>query len=287
MKHRLSAVRLWVVGFVLIAALGAAGCTSIRTRVWMNEGHKLYKAQKYEQAIVEYKKIVAIDPDNWPANYQIAMSYLAMYHPGSTHEKDIEYADNSVAGFERLLALQAPDKETEEKVRNYYVALLRSTDKMDKIVTYYDGLLEKDPRNTTYIAQLAEIYAKKGDFPSAMKYYTLRAEIEPKNKEAWYTIGVLSSARAKEFGPILPMEEVDQTIDEGIKAMDKALAIDPNYFEALVWEGILYRQKSSQLASQMKNEEAGEAFTRAEELKKKAEEIIKKQKAADQVQKGA
>lgn len=272
-----------VVGLLLVMA---TGCDTVRTRVWMNEGNKLYKGQRYEEAIELYKKIVAIDSNNWPANYQIAMSYLAMYHPGSTHPKDIEYADKSAVGFEKLMTLKAPDKETEDKIRNYYVALLRSADKMDKIVAYYDGLLKTDPRNTTYIGQLAEIYAKKGDYPNAMKYYKMRAEMDPQNKEAWYTIGVVNSQRAKDFGPTLPVEEVDQTIDEGIKAMDKALTIDPNYFDALVWEGILYRQKSSQLASQMKNEEAGEAFTKAEALKKKAEEIVKQRKATSP-QKGA
>lgn len=281
MKGRILAAS--VLGLFL---LSTAGCSSVRIRVWMNEGNKLYKGQRYEEAVEEYKKILTIAPDNWGANYQIAMSYLAMYHPGSTHPKDLEYADKSAAAFERLLTLKAPDPDTAEKVRNYYVALLRSADKMDKVVAYYDALLKKEPNNPTYVAQIAEIYAKKGDFPNALKYYQMRTQIDPKNKEAWYTIGVVCSDRVKSFGPTLPMEEVDQTIEMGIKSMDKALELDPNYFDALVWEGILYRQKSSQLASQMKNEEAGEAFNKAEELKKKAEEIAKK-RSTGALQKGA
>src|ERR1043166_8940191 len=95
------AVSVLSLALLLTLAVVSSGCTSIRTRVWMNAGNKYYKAQKYEQAIGEYQKIVAVDPGNWPANYQIAMSYLALYHPGSTHPKDLEYADKSTAEFEK------------------------------------------------------------------------------------------------------------------------------------------------------------------------------------------
>src|SRR5712691_3239992 len=200
MKGRLQGAIL--VGWVLVLV---AGCTTVRTRIWMNEGNKLYNAKKFEEAIEEYKKIVGIDPGNWSANYQVAMSYLAMYHPGSTHPKDVEYADKSAVAFEKLLTLQAPDTQTAGTVRNYYVALLRSAEKTDKVIAYYNSLLKKEPKSPTLISQLAEIYAKKGDFQNAMKYYKMRTDIEPSNKEAWYTIGVVCWYRVKEMGPTLPV----------------------------------------------------------------------------------
>src|SRR5262245_12738604 len=104
---------------LLVALAGTARCNTIRERVLLNNGHKLFKAQKYEEAIEEYKKILAFDKDNWAANYQIAMSYLAMYHPGSTHPKDLEYADKAMAGYEALMKLQAPRPEIAQKVEDY------------------------------------------------------------------------------------------------------------------------------------------------------------------------
>src|SRR5262245_37906430 len=91
MKSRLAAA---VMGVVIVAT--CVSCTTIKTRVWMNEGNKLYKAQRYDEAVEIYKKIVAVDPSNWTANYLIAMSYTALYHPGSEHEKDKEYVDEAV-----------------------------------------------------------------------------------------------------------------------------------------------------------------------------------------------
>ena len=133
MKGRLAAV---VVGVAVLAGTilaSGVSCTSIRTRVWMNEGNKLYKAQRYDEAVEFYKKIIAIDPGNWTANYLIAMSYTALYHPGSEHEKDKEYVDKATQTFEKLMGMQAPDKDTEDRVRNYYVALLLAASKTDKV----------------------------------------------------------------------------------------------------------------------------------------------------------
>ena len=36
---------------VAVFIISATGCSSFRTRVLMNEGNKLYKAQKFEEAI--------------------------------------------------------------------------------------------------------------------------------------------------------------------------------------------------------------------------------------------
>jgi tetratricopeptide (TPR) repeat protein len=274
MKGRLAAV---VLGVLIVA--GGVSCTTIRTRVWMNEGNKLYKAQKYDEAVKFYEKIVAIDPNNWTANYLIAMSYTALYHPGSEHEKDKEYVESATKSFEKLMTMQAPDKDTEERVRNYYVALLLAASKTDKVKTYYEGLLAKDPRNTKLLGQIADIYAKGGDFENSLKYYQKRAEIEPNIKEDWYTIGVLCWDRVHNLRSTMSEEENLKTIDIGVAALEKAINLDKQYFEGLVYINLIYREKALVLSSASKAVEAGEAFDKAEEYRKIAEGIGKKRMA--------
>ena len=268
----------------LVLAALSSGCTSIRTRIWMNAGNKLYKAQKYEDAIVQYQRIVSVDPTNWPASYQIAMSYLALYHPGSTHPKDLEFADKATAALEKLLKMQAPDPETAEKLRNFYIGHLHSADKTDKLIGYYDELLAKEPRNTSLMAQLAEIYDKKGDFENSLKYYQKRAEVDPNNKEAWYTIGVECWARSYRMKTMISLEERESVIETGMKALLKALSLEPEYTEALAYINLMYREKAQVLSAQQKNEEAGDAIAKADEYQKKTLELMnrKKQQAAAQ-----
>jgi tetratricopeptide (TPR) repeat protein len=99
------------------------------------------------------------------------------------------------------------------------------------------------------------------------------------NKEAWYTLGVNCWARSYHGGATVSQDERTQVVDKGIDALNKALAIDPNYFDALSYINLIYREKAKSLAAEGKNEEAGQAYAKADEYQKKAIDIRKQQAA--------
>ncbi|MBZ5637857.1 MAG: hypothetical protein LAO51_03770 [Acidobacteriia bacterium] len=272
-----------LVPFLVLAALGLAlpACDSVKFRYHMNEGNKAYKSQHYEDAIAEYRKVVSFLPSDWNANYQIAVSYLAMYHPNSIHPKDIEYSEKAAAALEKLLTMKAPDAATVDKVRGFYVGLLTAASKSDKAIAFYEDLVRKEPNNPVFAAQLAQLYAKKPDFPQALKWFTRRAEIEPSNKEAWYTIGVLCWERSAKGGLLVSdQERADQLIPTGMKALEKAISLDPDYFESLVYMNLLYREKAK-LASAAGDQAAfQDSMNKSQEFTKRAQEARKKNLAA-------
>ena len=271
-----------IAALLALTVLLATGCSSLRTRYHMAAGNKLYLGQKYEEAIAEYKKIVSYDPTNWTASYQIAMSYLAMYHPGSNHPKDVEYANEAGTAFETLLKLKAPDQDTADKIRNYYIALLTSANKTDKVIAYYTELLNKDPGNGMLISQLAQVYAKNGDFQNALKWFEKRTEAEPKNKEAWYYVGYVCWERSNKGGQLVSDAERQEILPKGMKALDQALQIDPDYFEAVVYMKLLWMEQAKLLQSEDKLVEANEAWAKAKELEARHIAIYKQRLAAKQ-----
>lgn len=281
--------RSLVAVLVLVATLVLApGCQGLRERITMKKGHELYKAQKYDEAIKKYKEILVMDPNNYTATYQIAMSNLAMYHPGSAHEKDKEYANQSIQFLEKLMTMQAPDKETQERVVKYYLSLLSSAEMSDKAIAFMEKELAKDPNNVDTVLQLANLYAKKGDFPNAWKHFTRRAELDPKNKEAWYTVGVVAWERSYKGKETVSDAEREQTlIPQGLAAFDKAIALDADYFDALVYANLLYREKATMLGRQNRLEEAQEAMTTANTFKDRAQAARKKQMEAEKAKSGA
>ncbi len=264
-----------------VLALALPGCDSVKVRYYMNEGNKAYKGQKYEEAIGLYKQVLSVVPNDWDATYQIAVSYLAMYHPNSTHPKDLEYADKAIAGLEKLFALKAPDTATLDKVRGFYVGLLLAANKIDMAIAFYEGLVTKEANNSLYAAQLAGLYAKKPDFANALKWFRRRAELEPSNKEAWYTIGVLCWERSAKGGLLVSdQERQDQLIPDGMKALDKAISLDPDYFDSLVYMNLLYLQKAT-LARNAGDEAGFEAAKeKSTEFKNRATAARKRQAAA-------
>lgn len=264
-----------------VLALALTGCDSIRFRYYMNEANKAFKSQRYEEAIGLYQKVLSVAPSDWTASYQVAVSYLAMYHPNSTHPKDLEYAGKAATALEKLLAMKAPDNETAEKVRGFYIGLLQANNQADKAITFYEELVKKEPNNAVFAAQLAGLYAKKPDFPNALKWFQKRAELEPTNKEAWYTIGVLCWERSAKGGLLVSDQERQETlIPTGMKSLEKAISLDPDYFESLVYINLLYREKAK-LASAAGDQAAfQEAMDKSKEFTQKAQEARKKNLAA-------
>lgn len=255
----------------------APACDTVRIRGHIKKGDELYKGQKYDEAIVEYKEAQKSNPDDWDINYRIAIAYLAMYHPGSTHPKDAAAAEGAVTALEHLMKLEAPDSDTKDKVRAFYLSILTSTEKTDKAIQYLEAELAKDPKNSSLIAQIASLYGKKGDFENALKYYKQNAELDPKKKEGWYSVGALCWERSYKGGVTVSNEEREVVVDVGLDALQKALAIDPNYFEAISFTNLLYREKYKVLVATGKTEEASAAQLKAEEYFKKAMDLKKKQ----------
>ena len=270
----------WVqaVAVVALIALGA-GCNGFRERVFLKKGNELYTAQKYEEAIKQYAEILKINPSSWDANYLTAVSYLALYHPGSEHPKDKDYAAKGLAAFEHTLELTAPDADTREKTEKFYLSFLDSAGEKDKAVAYLEKQLASRPNDLALINQIATLYQKKGDFTKALEYFEKRANMDPTNKEAWYTLGVNCWARSYKGGFEVSQEERELVVDKGINALDKALAIDPNYFDALSYINLIYREKAKALTTVGKTAEAGQAYAKADEYQKRAIELRKSQTA--------
>ena len=197
--------------------------------------------------------------------------------PARPIPKDLEYSEKGIASFEKLLRLAAPTPDDAEKVRGFYLSFLTSSDHKEKALEYMKAELDKNPTNVALISQIADMHLKSGDFVSALQYLEKRAALEPDNKEAWYTIGVSCWARSYHGGLMVAPDERRDVVDKGIAALDKALSIEPNYFDALSYINLLYREKGKYLATVQQNMEAGEAFMKADEYLKKAMEVRKGQ----------
>jgi tetratricopeptide (TPR) repeat protein len=249
----------------------------------LKEGNTLYTAQKYEDAILRYDKILELDPTNWDANYLKAVSYLALYHPGSEHPKDKEYAEKGIAAFEKTLSLNPPSAEVKTKTERYYLSFLDSSGDNAKAIAYLEKQLESRPNDLALILQIATLYQKKGEYLKALDYFEKRANMDPQNKEAWYTLGVNCWARSYHGGSMVSQEEREQVVDRGIDAFNKALAIDGNYFDALSYINLIYREKAKALAAVGKNMEAGQAYAKADEYQKRAIEVRKTQVAKQKI----
>ena len=81
---------------VAVSLFALTSCGKFQAKMDMKQGNDLYAAKKYEEAIKKFQSAIEKSPDLSPAYLNVGLSYMALYVPGSTHPKDVEYADQAI-----------------------------------------------------------------------------------------------------------------------------------------------------------------------------------------------
>jgi tetratricopeptide (TPR) repeat protein len=119
---------------------------------------------------------------------------------------------------------------------------------------------------------LAAYYNRQGEFDKTMEAYQKRAELEPNNPEAWHTMGVFYYEKVYRDASV-EREQALAYLASGLEAEDKALALNPDYYEAVTYKAFLLGLQANRernLAEQKRLlAEATEWRERALELEKK------------------
>lgn len=123
---------------------------------------------------------------------------------------------------------------------------------------------------------LAAFYNRQGDFAKTMGAWQNRADAEPNNPEAWHTIGVYYQDKVFRDKKLTKPQALEYTL-KGIAAEDKALSINAEYYEAMVYKNILLRQQALFEKDPAKQKEL---LATADALQKKGIELQKKQNQA-------
>jgi hypothetical protein len=109
-----------------------------------------------------------------------------------------------------------------------------------------------------------------------MAAYQRRAELEPNNPEAWHTMGVFYYEKVYR-DPSVETAQAIAYLQSGTEAEDRALAINPDYFEAVTYKSLLLALQANRERSPA---EQKRLLAEAAELRARAVELQNKQGAA-------
>lgn len=166
----------------------------------------------------------------------------------------------------------------------------------DQAIQSFKDVLAKDPNSLNSAKGIASLYFQMKKFDLAKEYYRKALEIDPKDPESYYSIGVIDwtqtyqprmDARNKlGLKPDEPLKDKKvcqeikdkntPVIDEGMQNLDKALQLRPDYDDAMAYYNLLWREKA--------DTECGDPAAREADLKKADEWVdktlaVKKEKA--------
>ena len=209
----------WLVTLVLVAAIPLSGCgfvSKLRARDALNKGVKAFVDQKYEDAAKLFEESIRLDPTFLIAKSYLATTYASQFVPGSPDPKNKENADKAIQTFESILA--------------------------------------SEPGHTDAMLSIASLYYQLQEFDKSKEWCAKIQSVDPNNAEALYRVAVMDyEDSVKKTGlqgenvEFLNTEEKDHTlkdIDEGLSYIDKALKIRPDYFDAMDYQNLLWREKA-------------------------------------------
>ncbi len=135
--------------------------------------------------------------------------------------------------------------------------------------------IEVKPNDPLAYEVLAGYFNRQGEFDKTMESFEKRASMEPNNPEAWHTMGPYYSEKAMKDSK-LSKDVAKKYVTRGLEVEDKALAINPDYYEALAFKNILLRQQANYEKDPAVQKRL---LSQADEVKAKSVELQKRQNA--------
>lgn len=245
----------WTITALAAVTLFGTGCAKLRSRDELNKGVQAFRANKYADAVTHFKEAVNLDPTSDNARAYLAVSYMVQWVPGA------ESGDNK---------------------KNY-----------DMAKKTFNEILQKQPTNSMALAYMASMAfqrasagteeEKKAALEEARKWNERRIEVDPKDAEPYYYLGVIDwseaypaiktaqrddkekadraklagkkqakQAGASDGGRIQDSQlradlktKYGSMIDNGIQQLEKCLSIDKENEDAMSYMNLLYREKAT------------------------------------------
>ncbi|HKD10107.1 MAG TPA: tetratricopeptide repeat protein [Bryobacteraceae bacterium] len=229
--HRFNYASLFAIAGLGASVLLGSGCNKLKARDHLNQGVNAFKSGNYSEASDHFKTAISLDPTFDTARLYLATSYVQQYIPGTETPENKKFATAAMSEFQTVLGAN-PDPS----------AKLLATESM------------------------ASLYYNMKDFPKAQDWNKKVIELDPKNKEAYYTLGVIpwtefigpdrearlnEKMRPEDPAPLKDAKERAALKDkywasltQGIENEKKALAVDPEYENAMAYMNLLIRYRA-------------------------------------------
>jgi len=236
-----TALTVFLCAGALCLAMTSAGCAKLQARDHLNQGVNAFKAGSYALAADQFHLAIDADPTFSVARLYLATAYEQQYVPGTDTPENKKYWNAAMDEFQNVL--------------------------------------KDDPNSLLATQSIASLYFHAGDakgpdqaedMAKAEEWDKKVVAIDPKNKEAYYTLGVIpwlqfltpdrEARNADGMTPEAPhplkadtkgktlkadlKAKFWQPLTDGIEDEKKALEIDPKYEDAMSYMSLLIRYRA-------------------------------------------
>jgi tetratricopeptide (TPR) repeat protein len=242
-----------------------------------------------EAAIEAFKKSLETNPAKTPAQKTVRQNALAALtgiyadEPYRNYEEAQKYAQQLVS-----------DNPNDPKNLYALANLYEKFNKIPEAEEMYKKVTQANPKDAKACGALAGFYNKPNwddtgapwvegsdktrlsKFDQAIAVLEQCATIDANDPAGYQKVASYYWDKAYR-DPLLTDEQKNRYADKGMENVDKALALKPEYFEAVIYKGLLYRVKAGAASDRRAK---AEFLEKAQDLQKQGLEL-KKQQAAE------
>ena len=260
---------------LLLLTPALTGCNKFRARVELKKANALYQQESYSKALPQFQRGIELDPGATFAWRSVGLTALALYRPGDADKQNREYERIAIDAFEKYLE----DYPDDSRIHEYLLTMYVNSKQYDKALAYIDQQIQATPEKAGELEGMkVNILTQSGRLEQAAQL--AQRVPEERRPEILYTVGV--SAWDKSFhDPSLDPVTREKLVDLGLGSIKQALDIRPEYFEAMVYYNLLFREKAK-LATDPSQRQG--YIDQATEWQQKAVELRKKTQAAQQAE---
>src|SRR4051812_7326119 len=222
------------VGAALLAMFGGVGCNKLRARDQLNKGVGSYKNAKYEEAISHFQQAVEMDPGLLNARLYLATAYAQQYIPGADTPDNNRNAEQAIDQFKQVLD-QHPGRDQQITSLKGIASLYFNMKKLDMAKEYHKKVAELDPNDP-------ETYYSIGVIDWTEAY---QPRMEERAKLGMKPTEDLSGKDKEQKKACQALKQKNQAnVEEGIKMLEQALKLRPDYDDAMAYMNLMYRERA-------------------------------------------
>ena len=162
-------------------ALSLANC-SRNPEKYLVSGDKYFKAGKYNEAILEYRNAVQLNPRLAKAHFQLAQAFLAMQSFPAAYKE-----------LQQTVDIEPGNADAELQ----FASMLLAAKKYDDAKVAAQKVLAANPNNAQAHAILGDHLALTGDLPGAIREYQAGIKLDPRRLESYSALAAVYISRAE------------------------------------------------------------------------------------------
>ena len=194
-------------------------------------------------AIENYKKTLEVATGGSEVQKSLRMNALAALTGIYSEDPHVDY--DTAIGYANQLIGERP-----EDIKNLFAManLFEKFDRIDEAERTYVKAAEINPGDIKVCGALAAFYNRplwdgQAKFENAIRGLERCASLAPDDPTGFYKVASFYWDKAFR-DPMLEDAQKDAYADKGLAAVDRALGLKPDYIDALVYKGLLFRVKA-------------------------------------------